>query len=140
RLGSVASGLDAERGSKERIIAAAFVVGGLGVLGAALYLRGWSILVASFVVGLAFAWKKVPVDTIVQGSLPDGYRGRVFSVYDVVYNVARIIAAALVIPLVPALGTHGTVALVSLLFIAWAPVRPAWVGGVAEARIVFSEG
>ncbi len=139
-LGIVTVGWLEERWSKERIIAGAFVVGGLGLLGAALYLRGWSILVASFVVGLAFAWKKVPVDTIVQGSLPDGYRGRVFSVYDVVYNVARIIAAALVIPLVPAVGTHGTVALVSLLFIAWAQVLPRWIGGVADVRIVFSEG
>jgi predicted MFS family arabinose efflux permease len=139
-LGIVTVGWLEERWSKERIIAGAFVVGGLGLLGAALYLRGWSILVASFVVGLAFAWKKVPVDTIVQGSLPDGYRGRVFSVYDVVYNVARIVAAALVIPLVPAIGTHGTVALVSLLFIAWAPVLPRWIGGVADVRIVFSEG
>jgi predicted MFS family arabinose efflux permease len=139
-LGIVTVGWLEERWSKERIIAGAFVVGGLGLLGAAVYLRGWSILVASFVVGLAFAWKKVPVDTIVQGSLPDGYRGRVFSVYDVVYNVARIIAAALVIPLVPAVGTHGTVALVSLLFIAWAPVLPRWIGGVADVRIVFSEG
>ena len=139
-MGIVTVGWLEERWSKERIIAGAFVVGGLALLGAALYLRGWSILVASFVVGLAFAWKKVPVDTIVQGSLPDGYRGRVFSVYDVVYNVARILAAALVIPLVPALGTHGTVALVSLLFIAWAPVLPRWIGGVADVRIIFSEG
>ena len=139
-VGIVTVGWLEERWSKERIIAGAFVVGGIGLLGAALYLRGWSILVASFVVGLAFAWKKVPVDTIVQGSLPDGYRGRVFSVYDVVYNVARIIAAALVIPLVPAVGTHGTVALVSLLFITWAPVLPRWIGGIADVRIVFSEG
>ena len=139
-LGIVTVGWLEERWSKERIIAGAFVVGGLGLLGAAVYLRGWTILVSSFVVGLAFAWKKVPVDTIVQGSLPDGYRGRVFSAYDVVYNVARIIAAALVIPLVPAIGTHGTVALVSLLFIAWAPVLPRWIGGVADVRIVFSEG
>ena len=129
-----------ERWSKERIIASAFVVGGLALLGAAAYLRGWSILAVGFVVGLAFAWKKIPVDTIVQASLPDGYRGRVFSVYDVVYNVARILAAALVIPLVPALGTHGTVALVSLLFIAWAPVLPRWIGTVPDVRIVFSEG
>src|SRR6266550_2846674 len=139
-IGIVTVGWLEERWSKERIIAGAFVVGGLALLGAALYLRGWSILVVSFVVGLAFAWKKVPVDTIVQGSLPDGYRGRVFSVYDVVYNVARIIAAALVIAAVPALGTHGTVALVSLVFIAWAPVLPRWIGPVPDLRIVFSEG
>src|SRR5205823_3323095 len=56
------------------------------------------------------------------------------------WSKERIIAGALVIPLVPAIGTHGTVALVSLLFIAWAPVLPRWIGGVADVRIVFSEG
>ena len=48
------------------------------------------MLIASFAVGLTFAWKKIPIDTMVQESLPDGYRGRVFAVYDVVYNLARV--------------------------------------------------
>ena len=38
---------------------------------------------------MTFAWKKISVDTMVQESIPDGYRGRVFSVYDVAYNLAR---------------------------------------------------
>src|SRR4030095_11361709 len=88
----------------------------------------------------AFAWKKIPVDTMVQASLPDGYRGRVFSVYDVVYNVARLVAAALVIPMVPALGTRGTVAAVGVLFIVWAPVLPRWIGSVPVIRPLFVEG
>jgi MFS family permease len=129
-----------DRWSKERIVAVAFVVGAAALLFSAVFLRGWTILVASFVVGLAFAWKKIPVDTMVQASLPDGYRGRVFSVYDVVYNVARLVAAALVIPMVPALGTRGTVAAVGVLFIVWAPVLPRWIGGVPVIRPVFVEG
>jgi len=129
-----------DRWSKEDIVAGAFVVGAVALLFAAVFLRGWTILVASFVVGLAFAWKKIPVDTTVQGSLPDGYRGRVFSVYDVVYNLARLVAAALVIPMVPALGTRGTVAAVGVLFILWAPVLPRWIGGVPVIRPVFVEG
>jgi MFS family permease len=129
-----------DRWSKERIVAVAFVVGAAALLFSAVFLRDWTILVASFVVGLAFAWKKIPVDTTVQASLPDGYRGRVFSVYDVVYNVARLAAAALVIPMVPALGTRGTVAAVGVLFIVWAPVLPRWIGGVPVIRPVFVEG
>ena len=67
-------------------------------------IRDWSVLLASFAVGLTFAWKKISVDTMVQEALPDGYRGRVFSVYDVVYNLARVVAAALAIPMIPRLG------------------------------------
>jgi MFS family permease len=129
-----------ERWTKERIVAGAFVVGAIALLFAAVFLRDWTILVASFVVGLAFAWKKIPVDTTVQASLPDGYRGRVFSVYDVVYNAARLVAATLVIPMVPALGTRGTVAAVGVLFIVWAPVLPRWIGGVPVIRPIFVEG
>ena len=62
----------------------------------------WSVLLASFAVGMTFAWKKISVDTMVQESIPDGYRGRVFSVYDVVYNLARVAAAALAIPMLDA--------------------------------------
>jgi len=129
-----------DRWSKERIVAGAFVVGAIALLFASTFLRGWTILLASFVVGLAFAWKKIPVDTTVQASLPDGYRGRIFSVYDVMYNAARFIAAALVIPMVPALGTRGTVAAVGVLFLLWAPVLPRWIGGVPVIRPIFVEG
>ena len=52
--------------------------------------RASTVLIASFAVGLTFAWKKIPIDTMVQESLPDGYRGRVFAAYDVAYNLARI--------------------------------------------------
>jgi len=138
--GIVTVGSLEDRWSKERIVAVAFVVGAVALLFSAVFLRDWTILVASFVVGLAFAWKKIPVDTTVQGSLPDGYRGRVFSVYDVVYNVARLVAAALVIPMIPMLGTRGTVATVGVLFIVWAPVLPRWIGGVPVIRPLFVEG
>jgi MFS family permease len=138
--GIVTVGRLEERWTKERIVGGAFVVGAVALLFSALFLRGWTILLASFVVGMAFAWKKIPVDTTVQASLPDGYRGRVFSVYDVVYNAARLVAAALVIPMVPALGTRGTVAAVGVLFILWAPILPRWIGGVPVIRPIFVEG
>jgi MFS family permease len=42
------------------------------------------------------------VDTIVQESVDDAFRGRVFSIYDMIFNVAFVAAAAvsgLVVPL-----------------------------------------
>jgi predicted MFS family arabinose efflux permease len=133
-------GLLEDRASKDRIVAGAFMVGGVALIATALTLSGPTILAGSFAVGLTFAWKKVPVDTLVQESLPDGYRGRVFSVYDVFYNLARVLAAGIAIPLFPAVGTRWSVAIVGLAFIAWTPVLPRWISRQPEIRLEFPEG
>ena len=103
-LGIATVGALEDRLPKERIVAGAFFVGGLVLLAVSLYVTGPSVLVASFATGVTFAWKKIPVDTMVQQSLPDGYRGRVFAVYDVAYNLSRLLAAAIAIPLFPRAG------------------------------------
>jgi MFS family permease len=132
-------GLD-RRLSRPTIVAWSFVVGGLAVLGVALVLNRWSVLLASFVVGLTFAWKKVPVDTMVQEAVPDGMRGRVFAVYDVAYNLARLLAAIIAIWLLPAAGVRGSAAFVGVVFLAWAPVLPFWLRHAPEIRLRFPEG
>ena len=129
-----------QRFSKERIVAGAFLVGGIVLVAVSLYVTGVSVLVASFAVGITFAWKKIPVDTMVQESLPDGFRGRVFAVYDVAYNLSRLLAAALAIPLLPLLGDAATVAAVGITFVLWTPVLPRWVRGVPEIDLRFLEG
>jgi MFS family permease len=52
------------------------------------------LLVGAFVVGVAAQGSKICVDTIVQESIDDAYRGRVFSFYDVLFNVSFVSAAA----------------------------------------------
>jgi hypothetical protein len=91
-------------------------------------------------VGLTFAWKKISVDTMVQESIPDGYRGRVFSVYDVVYNLARVVAAALAIPMIPRLDVEGSLAIVGIVFLLWPPVIGRWYGREPELEIRFYAG
>jgi predicted MFS family arabinose efflux permease len=125
---------------KERIVSRAFLAGGLALVAISLYVTGWSVLIASFFVGLTFAWKKVPIDTMVQEAIPDGYRGRVFAVYDVAYNLSRVAAAFLAIPLLPALGPEGTVALIGVVFILWSPVLPWWVSRAPEIALRFYAG
>ncbi|WP_328880539.1 MFS transporter [Streptomyces sp. NBC_00299] len=59
------------------------------------------MLVAAFVLGMTTQGAKIATDTIVQSSVEDGFRGRIFSVYDVLFNVAFVGAAgvaALVLP------------------------------------------
>ena len=57
-------------------------------------LQEWLLLVGAFVVGIAAQGSKICVDTIVQESIDDAFRGRVFSFYDVLFNVSFVSAAA----------------------------------------------
>ncbi|MEV8226167.1 MFS transporter [Streptomyces sp. NPDC079167] len=51
------------------------------------------MLVAAFILGLVTQGAKIAADTEVQTSVDDAYRGRVFSLYDVLFNVAFVAAA-----------------------------------------------
>jgi len=124
---------------KERIVSLGFVVGGIALLGAAIILTATAFLVTSAIVGLSFAWKKIPTDTLVQRSLPDGYRGRVFAVYDVAYNSARTVAAGLAIPMFPAFGIRWSVTIVAAVFLLWAPVLPRWLRDRREIELRFHQ-
>jgi MFS family permease len=139
-LGILTVGKLEERFAKERIVALAFVAGGLVLILVSTRITGWSVLLASFAVGLTFAWKKIPVDTLVQEAIPDGYRGRVFAVYDVLYNLSRVVAAFLAIPMVNAFGPAWSVAIVGIAFLLWAPVLPRWIGRIPEVSLRFYAG
>jgi MFS family permease len=140
-LGLTTVGRLDRRFTRQRIVAGSFVVGGVALLLVAVFLDRWTVLLASFVVGMAFAWKKVPVDTMVQEAVPDGLRGRVFAVYDVAYNLARLGAGLLAIPLLPRLGNRGSAAFVGMVFLLWAPVLPLWLRRAPAAiRLRFHEG
>jgi MFS family permease len=125
---------------KELIMAGAFVLGGSSLLAVSLAITGPSVLLASFAVGFTFALKKVPADTLVQEALPDGYRGRVFTAYDMAYNAARVFAAVAAIPLLDLLPDAAVVALIGAAFLAWAPVLPWWVRRAPEIALRFHEG
>ncbi|NGO08820.1 MFS transporter [Streptomyces sp. HC44] len=60
-----------------------------------------SILIAAFVLGLTTQGAKIATDTVVQSSVDDGFRGRIFSVYDVLFNVAFVGAAGVAALMLP---------------------------------------
>ncbi|MFJ5273548.1 MFS transporter [Streptomyces sp. NPDC088358] len=62
------------------------------------------VLAAAFVLGLTTQGAKIATDTVVQSSVDDGYRGRIFSVYDVLFNVAFVGAAAVAALILPSDG------------------------------------
>lgn len=51
--------------------------------------------VLTFFLGLGFFVGKISLDTMVQQALGDDFRGRAFSLYDIAYNFAWLLAAAL---------------------------------------------
>ncbi|MFE6282835.1 MFS transporter [Streptomyces sp. NPDC057877] len=59
------------------------------------------LLVAAFVLGLTTQGAKIATDTVVQSSVEDGFRGRIFSVYDVLFNVAFVGAAGMAALMLP---------------------------------------
>ncbi len=63
-----------------------------------------AVLGAALVLGLSAQGVKICVDTIVQTTVEDAYRGRVFSLYDVLFNVVFVAAAAAGVVIVPASG------------------------------------
>jgi MFS family permease len=76
--------------------AAAVLVPALG-----LFFEPGPMLVAAFVLGLATQGAKISTDTVVQSQVDDDFRGRVFSVYDVLFNVAFVGAAAVASLMLP---------------------------------------
>ncbi|WP_405871114.1 MULTISPECIES: MFS transporter [unclassified Streptomyces] len=59
------------------------------------------MLVATFILGLTTQGAKIATDTVVQSSVEDGFRGRIFSVYDVLFNMSFVGAAAVAALILP---------------------------------------
>jgi MFS family permease len=59
------------------------------------------VLGAAFMVGLATQGAKITTDTVVQSSVDDVYRGRIFSLYDMLFNVAFVGAAGVAALMLP---------------------------------------
>ncbi|MFG2868057.1 MFS transporter [Streptomyces sp. NPDC048338] len=58
-------------------------------------------LVSAFVLGLITQGTKIATDTVVQTTVDDAYRGRIFSLYDVLFNVAFVSAAGVAALMLP---------------------------------------
>jgi MFS family permease len=82
-------------------IAGCLTVAGLIPVGLAVAMSTAALLAASFLFGLAGQGAKICVDALVQTGVDDDFRGRAFSVYDLVFNaafVAAVAGSALVLP------------------------------------------
>jgi MFS family permease len=138
--GTLTVGLFEGRVAKPVIVALSFAISAATCLAVAPAISGPTILVVSFVLGLTFAWKKIPVDTMAQEAVPDRYRGRVFAVYDIAYSMSRVLAAGLAIVLIPHVSTGWLLAAAGALYLLWTPVLPPWVRRPRYVEVRFHEG
>ncbi|MFJ8627541.1 MFS transporter [Kitasatospora sp. NPDC093550] len=89
-------------------------------------------LIAALLLGVVTQGTKICADTVVQETVEDEYRGRVFAIYDVLFNVAFVAAAmvtALVLPLsgrsvVVVVGVAAVYAVTAVLYLRAARRRP----------------
>jgi MFS family permease len=90
-----------------------------------------TLLVAAFALGLSAQGVKISVDTLVQSYVDDAFRGRVFALYDVIFNVAFVAAAVAAAFLLPADGkSYGVLALVAAGYAATAIAYASSLRGV----------
>jgi hypothetical protein len=81
------------------------------------------LIVSSFALGFSVQATKVCVDTLVQTSVLDEFRGRVFSLYDTIYNLSFVGAAILAAFVLPTNGrSAGALIALSIGYVAIAAV------------------
>ncbi len=84
-------------------------------------------LVSAYALGVVSQGVKICVDTEVQAGVDDGYRGRVFSLYDVLFNVAFVAAAATAAAVLPADGRSAV--LVGVAVVGYLGTAAGWWSG-----------
>lgn len=95
--GALTAPLIGRRLAKPGLVVAGFVVSGVGVAALGGLRSIPAVLVLTAVGGYGGFLTKVAVDAQVQEALPDEYRGRAFSLYDILYNLASVAAAGVMV-------------------------------------------
>ena len=122
------------RFGKPRWIAACLALAALVEATFAATFRQEGYLAAAFALAFAAQCTKICVDTIVQESIDDAFRGRVFAFYDIVFNVAFVSACVLAAVLLPATGR--SFAVLALLSAGYAAAAVAYTRAAATSRPV----
>jgi MFS family permease len=111
-LAAVVTPQGVKRLSKDQWIALWLLIGGVVTIVLGPTFDKYTYLVVGFALGLSAQCVKICVDTTVQQTVDDAYMGRVFSLYDMLYNVAYVIGPAIAVPFLPETGKSYLVILV----------------------------
>ncbi len=100
-LGALGAALTASRVGR-KVGTGGLMIAGYMCVSASLLIFGrpdhvYELLGLAFISGAGGFFCKVGVDAQVQRALPDEYRGRAFSLYDILYNLASVVGGAVVV-------------------------------------------
>ena len=108
-----------QRLTKDQWITAWLVIGGITTLALGPTFNQFAYLLLGFGLGLSAQCVKICVDTTVQQTVDDRYMGRVFALYDMLFNVAYVAGPAIAVPFMPATGkSYPVVLVIGALYIA----------------------
>ena len=99
----VAPPLSARRGLRSTMIMCLLGSAIFQLMPGAIYARV-TIMVAAFLLGLTAQGIKICVDTLVQAHVADEFKGRVFVIYDIIFNVVLVAAAVIAAVILPPSG------------------------------------
>ena len=118
----VAPPLSARRGLRSTMIMCLLGSAVFQLMPGAIYARV-TIMVAAFLLGLTAQGIKICVDTLVQAHVADEFKGRVFVIYDIIFNVVLVAAAVIAAVILPPSGKSVpiliTMAICYLLITLW---------------------
>ncbi|HEU5473110.1 MAG TPA: MFS transporter [Actinophytocola sp.] len=98
---------------RRRSISAALMLAAVAQLGLGLLMTLPSVLLATFVILYAGQVVKLCVDAAVQRDIGDETRGRVFALYDTLFNITQVAGVALAAAVVPMNGRSATLIVVA---------------------------
>jgi MFS family permease len=123
-IGALTAPAMGRRFSTPALLIVGFVVSGVSMLAVAPVLQLTTTVGLSLFAGFGAFVAKVAVDAQVQEALPDEYRGRAFALYDILYNLASVVAALFLVAFVNAsLGALLASGGVLVLLLAWLLAR-----------------
>nr|WP_091450076.1 MFS transporter [Actinokineospora iranica] len=94
-VAGVATARIVARFGRRRTVGAALALGGVAIVGGGLPLTMPTILAAALLISFAGQVVKLCVDAAVQRDIGDEVRGRVFALYDTLFNVTQVVSVAL---------------------------------------------
>ena len=125
-LAAVVTPQGVKRTSKDIWIAAWLILGGIITIVLGPTFNQVAFLILGFGMGLSAQCVKICVDTTVQQEVDDAYLGRVFSIYDMLYNAAYVIGPAIAVAFMPSTGkSYPLVLAIGVLYLATGAVYAA---------------
>ena len=125
-LAAVVTPEGVKRVTKDSWIVIWLLIGGLVTLVIGPTFNQYAYLLLGFALGLSAQCVKICVDTTVQQTVDDQYMGRVFSLYDMLFNAAYVLGPAIAVPFLPATGkSYAVVLIVGVLYLVAAAVYSA---------------